>query len=142
MSCSVEDYMLQEYLDGTLDPLTKIIIEEHLKTCQSCKREITELKLLMWELNSLPDPVAPSQVAYVRTKVLNQIFGKSAHIKPLREFLVLQKRIFHQATFFVKYVPTAKLIGNGLKRTPRIAGKLVNEALKSSVITMAMRFQS
>lgn len=141
MSCSVEDYVLQEYVDGTLEPLTKIIIEEHLKTCQSCKREVTELKLLMWELDALPEPVVPGQVAYVRAKVLEQVFGKSAQTKPLREFLDLQKSIFQQATHFVKYVPAVKLIGNGLKSTPSVVGKLVNGALKSSIKTMVLRSQ-
>ena len=40
--------LLHQYIDGALEPLENIILSEHLAGCQSCRRELNQLKLLDW----------------------------------------------------------------------------------------------
>jgi predicted anti-sigma-YlaC factor YlaD len=51
--CLMDRVLLEEYVEGLSDPLEKILVEEHIKTCPCCRNEITELKLLSWELRNL-----------------------------------------------------------------------------------------
>lgn len=46
MSCRFDENLLYEYVDGTIDELSKIFLEEHLKYCKKCQSEIEMIKLM------------------------------------------------------------------------------------------------
>ncbi|GEM_PF-3666841 len=55
IQCQMDRVLLEEYVEGLSDRLEKILVEEHIKKCTCCRNEITELKLLSWELRNLAE---------------------------------------------------------------------------------------
>ena len=53
------DSQLNEYLDGTLDALTKRHCDKHLADCASCRARLAELQSLFAELSALPEARLP-----------------------------------------------------------------------------------
>ncbi len=52
MNCKLDRVLLQDLLEDIIDPVEKLVVEEHLKICKECRKELTELKLLFWDLNN------------------------------------------------------------------------------------------
>lgn len=52
MSCNLDRELLIQYIDDAIDPLEKIIIEEHIKDCDICKEEIRVFRALEDNLNT------------------------------------------------------------------------------------------
>lgn len=48
-------HRLSEYLDGDLTPVERSGLEEHLATCETCRRLLDELRLVMAHAAVLPD---------------------------------------------------------------------------------------
>lgn len=44
MTCNMDENLLYAYEDGTIDPLEKIFVEEHLKHCGKCRRQLEIIK--------------------------------------------------------------------------------------------------
>ena len=42
--CKLNKELLYNYSDGTIEPLEKIIVEEHLKYCSECREELREIQ--------------------------------------------------------------------------------------------------
>ena len=40
MTCNMDENFLYAYEDGTIDPLEKIFVEEHLKHCSKCRKQL------------------------------------------------------------------------------------------------------
>jgi hypothetical protein len=53
MACGEIKELLSEYVDNTLRPETKTLVDEHLSTCKDCQQELASLKALVRELGSL-----------------------------------------------------------------------------------------
>jgi len=70
MDCKFDAALLHDYLEGTIDDLDRIFVEEHIKVCKKCKRELTMLKLLFWELNEINDDeiALPIELELIREK--------------------------------------------------------------------------
>jgi hypothetical protein len=49
--CNFNKTLLHEYIDGELAPLEVQILEEHLKSCSECRKELNQLKILDWDLH-------------------------------------------------------------------------------------------
>jgi anti-sigma factor RsiW len=48
-------YRLSEYLDGDLTPVQRSELEEHLAACETCRRVLDELRIVMAQAAVLPD---------------------------------------------------------------------------------------
>ena len=56
----METWLLEDYAEGLLDVAETTLLEAHLAVCPDCRRELSHIKLLFWELESLrrePVPV-------------------------------------------------------------------------------------
>lgn len=47
--CRMDPDVLQDYIDGTIEPLEKIVLEEHLRVCSDCRIELNRLKIVDWD---------------------------------------------------------------------------------------------
>ncbi|MBB6218844.1 hypothetical protein HNQ80_005019 [Anaerosolibacter carboniphilus] len=142
--CKFDEFLLQEYLDGTIDVLEKIILEEHLKSCAYCRRELTELKLLMWEFESLPDIELPSEIPLLRSKTLNQL--QDAHGTNsfgIKELVDLQRNVLQNAGSFLEMAPGVKpgmvALKKGVKKAPSVLYRTVDVMLKGRKRLLALR---
>ncbi|SDF17236.1 hypothetical protein SPACI_038950 [Sporomusa acidovorans DSM 3132] len=145
MNC-ISASQLQAYLEGTLHLLEKKVIEEHLKTCNGCKRELLELKLLLYELDEIKkaNPPIPAEIAKVREKVLFELFAGDQDTMNLTEILNLQKKNFANASTFIKFIPGVKkgqsYLKQGLNKAPSAVLALSCSALKGGLRKLQTRF--
>jgi hypothetical protein len=50
--CKMDLNLLQDYIDGTIEPLERVVLEEHLRVCADCRKELNRLKLIDWDLKN------------------------------------------------------------------------------------------
>jgi hypothetical protein len=79
MNCDINIDTLQDYLEGTIDPLERIFLETHITTCKLCRRELSELKLLFWDLSdkSNYETEFPVELDNLRDELVESITGKT-----------------------------------------------------------------
>jgi len=70
MDCSTIHHKLAEYIEGTLLPVEKKKVEEHLATCELCRADAAELKKTMDALKGLDDVAPPP---WLTEKVMQRI---------------------------------------------------------------------
>ncbi|MFZ0544880.1 MAG: zf-HC2 domain-containing protein [Candidatus Promineifilaceae bacterium] len=51
----IDDYLLNEYLDGQLDAATRMRVGEHLAVCEDCQVRLAEEQALFASLAQMPD---------------------------------------------------------------------------------------
>ncbi|KXG73789.1 anti-sigma factor family protein [Thermotalea metallivorans] len=141
--CKFDEFLLHEYLDGTIAPLEKIILEEHLKSCTLCRKELTELKLLMWELESLDEMDIPPDITLLRTKALGELAPAENQGFGIKEFIHVQRNIFRHAALFLEAVPGIKsgaaAIEKGIKDTPSALYKTFDILFKGRERLLTLR---
>ena len=54
---------LAPYVDGSLAPRERAVVEEHLRSCVRCRSEVSAARAARELLRSLPDPVVPDLAA-------------------------------------------------------------------------------
>lgn len=129
MECSVGSYMIQMYIEGTIDPLEKIFVEEHLKVCKNCRKELTRLKLLYFELDNLDEPSeVPDELEQVRNMVLDSIFD-TGNKYGVKKFIKQQKKALSLASGFADFIPGRSIVKKGIKATGSTIGRV---SLKSA----------
>lgn len=60
--CRMDLNLLQDYIDNSLEPLEKVVLEEHLRVCPACRRELNHLKIVDWDTNRFFDEEATGPV--------------------------------------------------------------------------------
>jgi len=60
MECARIKERLSEFIDGTLDAQTRVLVENHVSTCSDCKAELASLSALVEELGALEKVQAPA----------------------------------------------------------------------------------
>lgn len=61
MTCSELDLVLDAYLDGTLVPERRGVVEEHLAACPECRARADALRGLLVDARALPREVRPAR---------------------------------------------------------------------------------
>lgn len=124
MSCEkIESSLLQDMLEGTIDPLEKIFMEDHVKTCRECRRELSELKLLLWELDnkeSYQNDI-PVELNTLGSNMIDDFLGKPKNVA--RKIVDVQVHSLKMSKKFLDFVP-------GSKQTPKILKKASKELAK------------
>lgn len=74
--------LLSDYVDGSLLGRTRTRLEAHLEVCESCRREVDELRALLREAGSLPHHIEPHRDLWPaiadRTIAADRAAGESA----------------------------------------------------------------
>lgn len=125
--------LMQLYLDGEIEPLEKILLEEHLIYCFKCREELNQLKLLDWELNHPQENKVPAELAVRRIEIIkNQLFAEAAEGKEfeVKDVLRLQLQIFKLTSGFINKKPVNKAINRSIKRFFTVLGKAAGASLK------------
>jgi hypothetical protein len=130
MECRFDTDLIQMYLDKTIEPLEKLFVEEHLRVCKKCRKELTLFKLLHFELDNLEETEeVPEELENVRNAVLDNIFDASSKYG-LKEFINQQKKSIALASEFTEYVPGKRAVEKGLKATGSLIGKASKKGVK------------
>lgn len=59
MNCNEVRELLSLYIDDELDKNEKLLVEEHLKVCEECQKELEEYKKIIQALQEIPDEEPP-----------------------------------------------------------------------------------
>lgn len=128
MSCNKVDIaILQDLLDETIDPLEKIFIENHLKSCKECRRELSELKLTFWELDNKSNYSMdiPSEIDSMGIDLINKYLDKGKSNS--RKVIDAQVNNIKMSSKFLKYIPGAKKTSKTVKA---VSKGLTKEVIK------------
>jgi anti-sigma factor RsiW len=60
-TCNDIDVLLDEYLDGTLPPANRALVDAHLARCQACRAHAEALRALLADARALPGSVMPAR---------------------------------------------------------------------------------
>jgi hypothetical protein len=135
MDCKFDAALLHDYLEGTIDDLEKIFVDEHLKVCRKCKKELTLLKLLFWELEGISDEdiELPVELEYIREKAVDNIMADESEGFGIKKLLNLQKKNLETSNMYINYIPGKDLFEKGIKKSSSILYNASEKALKKSI---------
>ncbi|MHB1654477.1 MAG: anti-sigma factor family protein [Desulfitobacteriaceae bacterium] len=142
MDCKLDKVLLQDLLEGMIDPVEKLFVEEHLKTCKGCRKELSELKLLFWDLNdkSNYDIDLPAELDQMKDSILESVAGKAS--KSATEIIFdIQRQNVRASGMFLNFVPgvkaSNKLVKEGVKAAPSAIRKVSNGLVKGTKFLLA-----
>ena len=134
--CVMDEYMLEEYVDNTLSKPEKLLIEAHIKNCVHCRKYVTGLKLLIWDLEQAgKEPVAvPGSIKDLSSNIWENISAADRTEKSTaRLMLANSASVFKNAFAFTSYMfPTVKpgsILPAAMKHASSIGGKLKVKAI-------------
>lgn len=130
MSCEkVDAALLQDYLENTIDPLERIFIENHLTICKECRRELSELKLLFWDLDNKSnfEIEFPAELDDMKAGLINKVLGKGPK-SSTSKIIDMQVNNLKLSGNFLNYMP-------GAKQTPKVI-KQASKGLAKKVKTL------
>lgn len=138
MDCKLDKALLQDLLEGVIDPLEKIFVEEHLKTCKDCRKELTQLKLLFWDLDNKSnyDIEIPRELDLLKDSIIEKSAGKTS--QSITGMVIdVQRSTLKASGMFLDYVPgvkeSGKLVKEGVKAAPSAIGKAASKGLVKGV---------
>ncbi|NLI91468.1 MAG: hypothetical protein GX434_04470 [Peptococcaceae bacterium] len=142
MDCNLDVTLLQDLLEGIIDPVEKLFVEEHVKSCKKCRKELAELKLLFWDLNdrSNYDLSFPAELDQIKGALLEEFAEKPG--KNTTEIIFdIQRQTARSAGMFLDYVPGVKesneLVKKGLRGAPSTIGKVSKALVKGTRFLLA-----
>lgn len=125
--------LIQQYVDREINPLEKMMLEEHLRSCRTCRRELNQLKLLDWELKHQPAVELPPELAAYRMAALENHFAAGEPQRKssvARDLSRLQLRVFYHASSFIGYNPVNRTLGRMFKHSFSLLGKAAGASMK------------
>ncbi|CAA7601333.1 Putative zinc-finger [Acididesulfobacillus acetoxydans] len=142
MDCKLDKVLLQDLLEGTIDPVEKLFVEEHLKTCRECRQELTELKLLFWDLfdKSNYEVSLPSELDQIKDLILANAAEQPA--KSTAEIICdIQRQNIRASGMFLDYVPGLKtgnmLVKESVKAAPSAMLRISKGLVKATKFFLA-----
>jgi len=127
----MKEQVLMDYLEGTLDEVSRLLVQEHLKTCIQCKTRIDTYLKFFGTLDQLAteEVELPKELDNVLDKVY-ETYEYHQRLHLVRDYLTIQKTIFKGNMQFVQYVPGTNLGKKAVKSMWRGAIKVSGFALK------------
>jgi hypothetical protein len=78
MDCKLDKNLLYAYADKTIDPLEKIFVEEHLKYCDACKKDLDVIYLIDENLNNIQeDLILPERLSMISKLVVENCLAQT-----------------------------------------------------------------
>ncbi|MDD4563230.1 MAG: zf-HC2 domain-containing protein [Syntrophomonadaceae bacterium] len=136
MKCEGHPELLQQYIDNELNEVETLLLEDHLRNCSSCRRELNQLILVDWQLHRLKQHIEiPDADLSMRREAALEEFFKAEDVGDIKDLYHVQISAMKNSVEFMQYLPGTKLgrkLGN--------AGKdYVNNKLKSALFSRTGR---
>jgi len=142
MNCKLDKFLLQDLLEGIIDPLEQFFVEEHLKSCKECRKDLSELKLLFWDLNDKCnyDITLPAELDILKDTILEGVVGTVTKT-PTEVVIDIQRKNISALGTFLNHVPgvkaSNKVVKEGLKAAPSAIGKVSKRLVKGTKFLLA-----
>lgn len=132
MSCKLDKQLLYSLADNTIEPLERIFVEEHLKYCNECKKELELNEKIEKELSEfefeMPIPDRLSTLSkLLADNCINQMENEDANLKNrnYKEEMKLLKRTIIESYKAPYNNPYNKFIEEKLTKAAGVIGKPV-----------------
>lgn len=125
--------LLQQYIDGELEILETIILEEHLASCHSCRKILNQFKLMDWDLKHQPVVEPPPELIACRKAAIKTHLAdyKAADQKePVKGTWNLQKHIVQHTFSFISYNPVNRTVARSVKKTASTLTRAAGSGLR------------
>lgn len=118
-SCKKFKELLSDYIEGGLDPQSKLLMEQHLKECLNCSKVITRLKTLNRTLKELPNlAVSQDFETILRTRIRVESGLARRRRERFTTFLPIQNPVFAAAALIIFLAATFVFVTQFNKRGP------------------------
>ena len=122
--------LLQDYLEGSIDPFEKIIVEGHLNVCRACRRELSELKLMFWELGNKSNYEVeyPEELNGMSEGLIDRVLG-------IEEKGIARKVVnnLRQTKKIIEFIPGAKQTPEIMKKASKGLSKGIARGVKKGL---------
>lgn len=98
MSCKLDKQLLYSLADNTIEPLERIFVEEHLKYCNECKKELEQIKEIDKGLNELDFEISIPE----KLSVLSELLAENCVDQMENKDLILRKRNYDEEMKLLK----------------------------------------
>lgn len=140
MNCNMDENLLYAYEDGTIDPLEKIFVEEHIKYCEKCRKKIRMIKSIDEDLKMCQDDFDfPERLSVISEMTaencISDIQDKDSKVK-VRNYIGDMKRIGNviiKSQFIKDENPYNKAINGWIKKAAINAAKPVKKYIEKKI---------
>lgn len=98
MSCKLDKQLIYSLADNTIEPLERIFVEEHLKYCDECKKELQQIKELDNVLSELELEIPISE----KLSVLSQLIAENCIDQMENEDINLRRQNYEEEMKLLK----------------------------------------
>lgn len=120
--CTVSEQTLQEHLDRELDALTELVLREHLKTCEPCRKRLSALQCVDDRLHQAMQQVVQPPAARLDA-MLAELLGEAGEQPPaaigLKAYVRIQQGVLARTVGYLDYVPGARSARKAVRRAGR-----------------------
>jgi hypothetical protein len=92
MSCKLDKQLLYSLADNTIEPLERIFVEEHLKYCNECKKELQQINEIDDVLSDLEFEIPIPE----KLSVLSQLLAENCIDQMENEDMNLRKQNYEE----------------------------------------------
>jgi len=128
MNCQFDEMLLYEYLDDLLENEEKLQVERHLSACPSCRKKLSEIKLLFYELDNMDQVALPDEVSQIREAVLKDAFADRK--VPLSEKLSDTKKVLEETPVIKNVIPNRENLSKAAKGIYKGSKKVIDKMPK------------
>lgn len=135
--CKMETWLLEDYAEGLLGIAETTLLEAHLAVCEDCRRELSHIKLLFWELESMRrEPIPePETLKGLESAILDEwLSGKETW---LQQTLFRGKKASRVVADSVPRIPGADrvvaLAGEATVQTAKWMGRKTFQLLRQKL---------
>lgn len=133
MNCNEVKELISEYIDKQLDSKMNAEFEEHIRTCEDCRKELNEMKSMLDLLKDLPSEELPKDF---KINLHNRLLEEQAKQKKKMKFNIFANRYARVCTSIAAGIALIILlrgftgeIFNPLGRTKSNSGEVIIESL-------------
>ncbi|MBR3299149.1 MAG: zf-HC2 domain-containing protein [Clostridia bacterium] len=101
MNCNVIKDLMPQYADGCVSEESRALIEEHIKSCESCKRELGEVIALFGEAAAEPEKTVPEKIEQERNVQRKTAPQKSFELINIRKAALIQSALLYGAFLLI-----------------------------------------
>ncbi|HYG60519.1 MAG TPA: zf-HC2 domain-containing protein [Symbiobacteriaceae bacterium] len=82
MAFACDDSLVQMYVEGSLQPVERTIMEEHLASCSACRKAAGTYKALMWDLGHPREEAVPPELGALSDRLMTAWEREQAELQP------------------------------------------------------------
>ena len=138
MNCKFDEKLLYSCVDGTIEPLEKIFLDEHIKYCEKCNKELNTIKRIDESLfsieNNIPESLSTISELIVEN-CLQGIEGENFKVKISNYFQnvkTFSSIVINPLKIYYKN-PVEQFVKHNISKTSKVASKSIKHFINKKI---------